>query len=31
MYAQQILDFWFKETTSAQWWKADPEFDRLIA
>jgi uncharacterized protein (DUF924 family) len=28
--ATRILDFWFKEITPAQWWKADPEFDRLI-
>jgi uncharacterized protein (DUF924 family) len=25
-----ILDFWFKEITPAQWWRADTEFDRLI-
>jgi uncharacterized protein (DUF924 family) len=28
--ATDILDFWFKEITPAQWWKSDPEFDRLI-
>jgi uncharacterized protein (DUF924 family) len=25
-----ILDFWFKEITPAQWWKSDADFDRLI-
>lgn len=25
-----ILDFWFKEISPAQWWKADAEFDRLV-
>jgi uncharacterized protein (DUF924 family) len=25
-----VLRFWFQEATSAQWWKADPAFDRLI-
>jgi uncharacterized protein (DUF924 family) len=25
-----ILDFWFKEVSPAQWWKAAPEFDRLV-
>ena len=25
-----ILDFWFHEITPAQWWKADPAFDRQI-
>jgi uncharacterized protein (DUF924 family) len=30
MTTREILDFWFKEITPAQWWKADPEFDRLI-
>jgi uncharacterized protein (DUF924 family) len=25
-----ILDFWFKEVSPAQWWKADAEFDRLV-
>lgn len=29
--ATDILDFWFKEITPEQWWKADPEFDRIIA
>ena len=28
---QSILQFWFHEIKPAQWWKADPEFDRLIA
>lgn len=26
-----ILHFWFEECTPAQWWKADPDFDALIA
>lgn len=25
-----ILQFWFREIESSRWWKADPEFDRLI-
>lgn len=25
-----ILDFWFREITPAQWWQADPAFDRQI-
>ncbi len=28
---QSVLQFWFQEISAAQWWKADPEFDRLIA
>ncbi|MFZ2990081.1 DUF924 family protein [Ideonella sp.] len=28
---QAVLTFWFEEITPAQWWKVDPEFDRLIA
>ena len=28
---RSILQFWFHETTPAQWWKVDPEFDRMIA
>ena len=28
---QSVLQFWFGEISPAQWWKADPEFDRLIA
>jgi uncharacterized protein (DUF924 family) len=28
---EEILSFWFKETTSAQWWSVDPQFDALIA
>jgi uncharacterized protein (DUF924 family) len=28
---QDILDFWFTQTQPAQWWKADPAFDALIA
>ncbi len=27
---QCILDFWFAEIEPAQWWKKDPDFDRLI-
>lgn len=30
MTAANVLDFWFREITPAQWWKADPDFDRLI-
>ena len=26
-----ILQFWFQESSPAQWWKVDAEFDRLIA
>lgn len=26
----RVLDFWFTETTPAQWWKVDPDFDALI-
>jgi uncharacterized protein (DUF924 family) len=26
-----VLQFWFKELTPAQWWKADPVLDQLIA
>jgi len=28
---QSVLEFWFHETSSKQWWKTDPAFDRLIA
>jgi uncharacterized protein (DUF924 family) len=28
---QAVLDFWFSEIAPAQQWKADPEFDQLIA
>lgn len=28
---QPVLQFWFNEISPAQWWKADAEFDRLIA
>jgi len=28
---QSVLEFWFKDITPAQWWKADPAFDALIA
>ena len=31
MSPQDILAFWFEETPPARWWKADPEFDALIA
>lgn len=31
MHANDILDFWFREIKPAQWWKVDPDFDRLIA
>ncbi len=27
----EILEFWFKEITPAQWWKVDAAFDKLIA
>ncbi|MEO7014457.1 MAG: DUF924 family protein [Dokdonella sp.] len=26
-----ILQFWFDELTPAQWWKVDPQLDRLIS
>lgn len=26
----EVLGFWFEECTAKQWWKKDPEFDRLI-
>ncbi|CAM3733588.1 DUF924 family protein [Roseateles saccharophilus] len=25
-----VLDFWFRETQPAQWWRVDPVFDELI-
>jgi uncharacterized protein (DUF924 family) len=28
---QPVLRFWFEELSPAQWWKVDPELDRLIA
>jgi len=28
---EDVLRFWFDETPPAQWWRADPAFDRLIA
>lgn len=28
---QDIIQFWFKEIDSKQWWKVDPAFDQLIA
>jgi len=27
---ESVLQFWFDESSPAQWWKVDPEFDRLI-
>jgi len=27
---ESVLQFWFQESSPAQWWKVDPEFDRLI-
>ena len=30
MTYEAILQFWFKEISPSQWWKGDPEFDRLI-
>jgi len=27
---QDILKFWFEEIDPSQWWKKDPDFDRLI-
>ena len=29
--APDILQFWFVQTQPAQWWKADPAFDALVA
>lgn len=26
-----IIDFWFQQTSPAQWWRKDAEFDRLLA
>ena len=28
---ESVLQFWFQESSPAQWWKVDAEFDRLIA
>ena len=28
---EDILHFWFIETSPPQWWKADPQFDAVIA
>jgi uncharacterized protein (DUF924 family) len=28
---ESVLQFWFQESTPAQWWKVDAEFDRLTA
>ena len=30
MTHETILEFWFREIETSQWWKSDPEFDRLI-
>lgn len=30
MTYQAILKFWFEEVSPAQWWKVDPNFDRMI-
>jgi uncharacterized protein (DUF924 family) len=30
MNANDILNFWFRELTPAQWWKVDPALDRMI-
>src|SRR5689334_8764527 len=27
---EPVLQFWFQESSPAQWWKVDPEFDRMI-
>ncbi|MEP6882461.1 MAG: DUF924 family protein [Dokdonella sp.] len=27
---EEIIQFWFHEINPAQWWKVDPDFDRLI-
>ena len=27
---ESVLQFWFQESSQAQWWKVDPEFDRMI-
>lgn len=31
MTHEAILHFWFHEISPSQWWKVDPELDRLIA
>lgn len=31
MMFEQVLQFWFDESTPAQWWKVDPEFDATIS
>lgn len=31
MIPESILQFWFQDISSEQWWKVDPDFDRLIA
>ena len=28
---EDVLHFWFTETAPPQWWKADPQFDAVIA
>ena len=30
MQPADVLDFWFVQTTPAQWWKVDPAFDALV-
>ncbi len=30
MKAQDVIDFWFEEIDSSQWWKKDSQFDQLI-
>lgn len=28
--AQEVLDFWFKQTPESAWWNFDPSFDHLL-
>lgn len=28
---ETVIQFWFSDISPAQWWTADPEFDRIIA
>ncbi len=30
MFYQHILDFWFKEIESTQWWQKDVDFDQIV-
>lgn len=30
MQPADVLEFWFVQTTPAQWWKVDPAFDALV-